>query len=771
MVYASECISAEESPPLSEAEKYVTNMVKIGVVADFTNAITPYEVAAIKQNDKLRRQFTNEWGLAAFKGQFSNDTARTLSSQFLEELLTTTNYVVHRHGVLISHAVVTNGLDLKHADIQPELWLDDCSFEGKVDFSRSNIRKSLSMAGSHFKTNADFNGINVGFDLVLKKAEFSGPCDFNGAKIGRLAAFNSAVFNGSVNFVGAEIGDQLQAMQTQFSNVTEVANFNGIKVGTVAFFTNAVFLGPVAFQYATIGFLGFPDARFTNPTGQVQFTGMKVGRSARFSGSTFSGPADFKNAVISQDFRAEAAHFTNTTETVTFSAMKVGGFAWFTNTAFAGFVDFAHADIGRNLECDGAQFSNLTTAATFSDIKVGEAALFRKSHFAGLTKFRHADIGQDFDASSATFASLQTTNDFTDIQVGQNALFTDAHFAGYVVFDKAHIVGDYEGDRSVFSNATHGVSFFRMKVGGRLFLQSATFVGPVNFSQIQIDHWLNAWGAQFVCAAKRTNNFQNIRVSGVADFDEATFAGPVDFSKADIGSDLCLRNVHFCDRGEGPKFNHVRVGGLAEFYSSENAYAWKRGLGIQLCGITYQDIYAGDESDDCERLLNLFEGSKYSDDLYGNLEALYRRKGNTHLADKAYVEGRWHEADQLPWYKRLWNRFVWAMVGYGRKPWLALVPSTIVLAFGFWAFHESKENIRACKLQRMEKMKRDDPDRRYNAFWFSLDLFAPIIDLESAKFWRPKDDSGFPHHYYRWHRILGWILIPFGVAALTGIIK
>jgi len=71
----------------------------------------------------------------------------------------------------------------------------------------------------------------------------------------------------------------------------------------------------------------------------------------------------------------------------------------------------------------------------------------------------------------------------------------------------------------------------------------------------------------------------------------------------------------------------------------------------------------------------------------------------------------------------------------------------------------------------MELQKPEDSRRVYNPFWYSLSLFVPFVDLQSHTVWKPKDDCSFLRHYMRVHTLLGWILIPIVLAALTGIIK
>jgi tetratricopeptide (TPR) repeat protein len=64
-----------------------------------------------------------------------------------------------------------------------------------------------------------------------------------------------------------------------------------------------------------------------------------------------------------------------------------------------------------------------------------------------------------------------------------------------------------------------------------------------------------------------------------------------------------------------------------------------------------------------------------------------------------------------------------------------------------------------------------DTPRAYSRFWSSLGLFLPFVDLQADKVWKPKADQIFLRNYMRVHIILGWILVPLVLAALTGLIK
>jgi hypothetical protein len=73
--------------------------------------------------------------------------------------------------------------------------------------------------------------------------------------------------------------------------------------------------------------------------------------------------------------------------------------------------------------------------------------------------------------------------------------------------------------------------------------------------------------------------------------------------------------------------------------------------------------------------------------------------------------------------------------------------------------------------KKMEPQRPEDTLRVYSRFWYSLGLFLPFVDLQSDKVWKPKADQIFLRNYMRVHILLGWILVPLVLAALTGLIK
>jgi hypothetical protein len=64
-----------------------------------------------------------------------------------------------------------------------------------------------------------------------------------------------------------------------------------------------------------------------------------------------------------------------------------------------------------------------------------------------------------------------------------------------------------------------------------------------------------------------------------------------------------------------------------------------------------------------------------------------------------------------------------------------------------------------------------DEERRFDPLFYSLDKFMPVINLRIAEAWRVKDNQAWVWYYQYVHTLLGWAIVPFIVATLTGIIK
>ena len=237
---------------------------------------------------------------------------------------------------------------------------------------------------------------------------------------------------------------------------------------------------------------------------------------------------------------------------------------------------------------------------------------------------------------------------------------------------------------------------------------------------------------------KTRSNFSAMKARGFALFSKAVFEGPVRFSYADFAL-VDLSGASW------PK-------GAAQFRMQGMSYKYIRAVG-------------GNEPESHKALLKLADQSAYTADVYSNLEEFFLRQGYRADADDAFIAGKRREREEYfrsgHWFRWLGSWMLDLLVGYGRRPWQAGIPCAVLIALG-------------CALFSPEAMELQSPantPRVYSRFWYSLGLFLPFVDLQANKVWKPKQDRTFLRNYMRVHILLGWILVPLVLAALTGLIK
>jgi len=652
--------------------------------------------------------------IADLSKQFPEKDKRKLSAHFLEELLTGAlpGIKLHRHGVRIIGATFDEPVDLENAPIPCEVWLEHCQFNASANFTGASFAGTISFENSAFKTDAGFNSIKAG-----------------------RAVFNDAVFEGPVDFVSADVAGNFEANGAKFQNKEKEASFSGMKVGGYASFKSAVFEGPADFGSADIaGNLQAQGAKFQNKEEMASFSSMKVGGDVSFNDAVFEGPVRFILADIAGNFSGQGARFQNKEKGANFSSLKVRGYAFFLSGAvFEGPADFGSVNIASIFATPGAKFQNKEKQANFGGMKVGGYAFFNDAVFEGPVNFALAEIATALSASQAKFQNKETEANFGSMKVGGRALFNDVVFEGPVNFVLAEIAGAFNVNEAKFHNKEGEANFNSIKIRGDAFFKNAAFEGPVNLVSADVAGNLEAQGAKFQNKENEAS-FGGMKLGGRTFFNDAAFEGPVTFNYADFAWLDLSKTVL-------PKV-------AAKFHMQ---------------GMSYKYIRAAPNEPESHRaLLELADRSAYSADVYNHLEEFFLRQGYRGDADRAFIMGKRRERkENLHGLNRVGSCLLDWLVGYGRRPWQAGIPCAALVALGCVLFSPKK----------MEPQKPEDTPRVYSRFWYSLGLFLPFVDLQADKVWKPKADQTFLRNYMRVHIMLGWILVPLVLAALTGLIK
>ena len=161
--------------------------------------------------------------------------------------------------------------------------------------------------------------------------------------------------------------------------------------------------------------------------------------------------------------------------------------------------------------------------------------------------------------------------------------------------------------------------------------------------------------------------------------------------------------------------------------------------------------------------LELLNGSQYSASAYEALEKLLQSRGDSQ-ADEVFIAGREARRRSEIQNKPILGTFAWALdafqqyvLGYGRIARWPIIWSLAIIVLGVGVFWDER------KMERRPKA-----DSRYSRFWYSFELFIPVVDVGVASEWHPKPEHKIVANYARVHKLAGWVLVPVILAALTG---
>ena len=252
---------------------------------------------------------------------------RQIPAQFLVDILTVPKWrdQISRHRVSLIGAHINGTIDLRDAEITPEVELNANRIEGDVELVGSLWRRSLSLSYStidgglsalRLRSESDVNlgHAAVKDDVVLGSAQITGSLFMN----------DRATFYGVVQLIGAKIGGDLEMDGSLFSSAVNADHLN-------------VEGGGLLMNNATFG-------------GDINLVNAKVKGSLEMKGSVFSGKIEASPINVEGGlFMDEGAIFR---ERVGLVGAKVaalhlsGSIAWQVNLSNAQMGEFLFSGLG-----------------------------------------------------------------------------------------------------------------------------------------------------------------------------------------------------------------------------------------------------------------------------------------------------------------------------------------------------------------------------------------------------------------------------------------
>ena len=516
-----------------------------------------------------------------------------------------------------------------------------------------------------------------------------------------------------------------------------------------------------------------------------------------------TGPAKFGRADIKGDLKFEKSKFLDSESFASFPGAKVGHVANFEEVVFKGPVDFDGVEVGLELRAMNARFAYQgtekisETGVTAGGLKVGTIARFEAAEFEGPVNFSGADIGGMFNATKAKFNSKNPVN-FSDMKVGQLAQFTNVKFRGPVNFSGSKVGGRLTANAKEETTGIkfEGAVFGDSDVAGEVCFKDAhltdlelqgTAATPLRISKLDLKRLHVDRDLSLEHATVDVLEAGSLQVDGITSFKDIEIIQKIDLRYSKFG----ILELEWKGKYGPPKKEDLSL--FKKETEDKLIYGleldWKGQDGgppkevdlirfkketedkLVLDGMVYNGLLPLDKKNRAE-WIKLINCSKLDTGNYKQMESYFLNLGYESEADQVFMAMKRRQLEES-WAPMRWSaKLFWGMLaGYGRKPHRAFIASLFVILFGafFYSPMMLKEDI-------YEKWKGWlETDQRYKSWIirliFSLDQFLPAVNLGLAGELDLKKATFGKLIYFHIHKILGWILILIGLAAITTRLK
>jgi sRNA-binding regulator protein Hfq len=338
------------------------------------------------------------------------------------------------------------------------------------------------------------------------------------------------------------------------------------------------------------------------------------------------------------------------------------------------------------------------------------------------------------------------------------------------------------------------------QIEGGVFLRNGFKAeGEVNLVKATIGGHLDCvGGAQFLNAKGMALNANTANIEGCVYLRDGFKAeGAVNLVAATIGN-LQIHNIVRADQ----MILDLRLTKTGTFWDDEKS--WPKAGNLFLDGFRYErlDENAPVQADSRRKWLSLQRSDRFRPQPYEQLAAVLRQMGNEREARQVMIlknheRARFTEFPHQSWW---WYNVFGRLISYGYAPWRAFAMSLAMILLGTLLFHfgsahdlisPTSENayVKEPNGQVSEENKRPKISEKYpvfNAFFYSLESFVPLLKLDQSANWRPNANHGTeisPFHfsvartgsllryYLYFHIASGWLLTSLWVGAVTGLVK
>ena len=588
-------------------------------------------------------------------------------------------------------------------------------------------------------------------NTILLYEPFRSAIPSRGVRIG------AAYIQGEFDLIDAVLERPLALVNSIFSSRVDM---DRLTTPTLVAFVGSRFDGKLSMASASIGgsLLMSTDAKFNN----VNLGAATISNNIQIVGSTFNGELDMNGISVR-------------------GSLHMGKSAGYANVVLVGAI------IDGQLSMVGSTFNG---ELDMNGISVGGSLLMRKSTGYAKVVLVGAIIDGQLSMVGSTFNGELNMNAIT---VGSSLLMTNDAKFNNVFLRGANIEGDLYMFGSTF---TGGLDMDLLSVGGSLFMNNAIFKN-VKLAGAKIENIVDMRGANF----KGQLDMNSTLIGSSLIMSYAKFENMTNLTFLSVGSNLEIqgavlrklnltgaqieRTLRLSKFGESniewknyeledetlqsPKLTlkNAKVGVLQDTKNS-----WPDHLELELEGFTFNHL-AGPGLNGQEMphqrgsdwFIDWLKADEtYSPQPYRQLAGVLRTAGLEEMANDILFASRermWRESSPLE--PKWWNLFVLKIFigyGYGGRIFWALAWIVGIVAVGTWVLHISKERGKHSILQ----------DRRVDCACYSLDMILPLIHLRERHY-KDVDLITWAKYYFYIHKIMGYILVFFVIAGLSGLTR
>lgn len=431
------------------------------------------------------------------------------------------------------------------------------------------------------------------------------------------------------------------------------------------------------------------------------------------------------------------------------SHIALEGSLFLKNIITQGQIQFVMANIGGNLECIGAKFRNEKDNAFLGDAITTKGSVFLKGiECLGELRLLDADIGRNLECQGAKFINKNGISFHGDRIATKGDVFLDQiKSTGDFRLVAADIGGNLECNGAKFMN----------KKGNAFWGDGITTKGHIFLNQIESE-------GQF--------RLVSAHIGGDLYCDRASFKNKEETAlrlrQATVEGRLCLNEI---EKVEGKiDLSNTKTGAFRDDDKS-----WPDQGNLIINGFDYGSFadYTPTEIDTRLEWLKLQPQREYIPQPYQQLAKVYRKMGRDRDAKKVLLEKERmrREYGDIGELAKLWCWFLDFTIGYGYVIGRAVGFVAAIILLGTSIFYYSKE----CRILLETSAAASEIAKPYfNAFFYSIDMFVPFLDLQLEKYWMPDATTklGWWVQLYRYfHIISGWVFSTLLVAGFTGLIR